>query len=113
MRDMVFRNLTSQDRRKRLVQATEVADAQGIHSVIRRHFIYMVREVTHHSEVKPAPYLFAVRDRNSKELKERFFCKIKGATKVAVHEKIYMVYFIHTINICLTVDECKPAQNAG
>ena len=113
MRDLVFRNLTSQDKRRRMIQATEVASAQGIHSVIRRHFIYMAREIKDNSVSKPVPYLFAVRDRNSRELRERFFCKIKGATKVAIHEKTYMVYFIHTIQICLTVDACNSAGNAG
>ena len=105
MRDLVFRNLTSPDRRKRVIVASETADSQGVHSVVRRHFIYLAKELKEDASFKMAPYLYALRERNTNDVRERFFCKIKGATKVAVNQKVFAVFFIHTIYVCLTTKE--------
>ena len=79
MRDLLFKNLTSLEHKRKIIASSEISDKEGVHSVIRRHFIYMVKEVKSQELEKPLPYLYVEKIRNTKEQKQKFFCKIKGS----------------------------------
>ena len=103
MRDLVFKNLTSIEKRRKVISSSEVTDNNGIHSVINRHFMYMVREVACGSEMpKPEPHVHVIKDRNTKDQRESFFCKIKGGVYVMHEEKVFLVNYMHTLRIQLT-----------
>jgi hypothetical protein len=108
MRDIVFKNLTSQDRKKRIIASCEVSEGQGIRSTIRRHFVCIVREVAQAQADKPLPEVFIIKERNHKEHQERFFCKIKGNVYALANQKLYSVAFVHSLRICLSA---APAHN--
>jgi len=57
MRDLLFKNLTSTDKKRRIIASYETSDNQGVHSVIRRHFIYVIKEINNSNMQKPKPYL--------------------------------------------------------
>jgi hypothetical protein len=109
MRDLLFKNLTSQDRKKRIIASSEIVDKQGVHSVIRRHFIYMLKEIKneHHIE-KPLPYLYVLKEHNTIEHKEKFFCKIKGSFCAINKGKLFLVVFMHSLKIDLVTSPVKP-----
>jgi hypothetical protein len=102
MRDLIFKNLTSEDKRKRIVSSTETIDRQGIHSIIRRHFVYVVREVQEFNPQHSDPRVFIFKERNSREQKERFYCKIKGDLRTINNGKLFLVQYIHSLKINLT-----------
>jgi hypothetical protein len=101
MREMVFRNLTSDDRRKRIIATSEVADREGVRSFIRRHFICMVKEVKDTNE-RPQPSVYVLKEHNSRKQKEKFFCRIKGSVYAQHKGKLYLIIFAHSLNITLT-----------
>ena len=101
MRDLLFKNLTSNDRKRKVISSSEISDKEGVRSVIRRHFICMVREVTSESIDKPAPYLYVLKEHNSKDHKEKFFCKIKGSVCALNQGKVYLIVFMHSLRIDL------------
>lgn len=104
MRDLVFKNLTSEDRKRKVVCATEVTEQEGVRSTIRRHFICFVREIKHKPHLgKPGSYLYVVKERNTKERKERFFCKMKGSIHAVHNGKAYLIIFMHTLKIDLSL----------
>lgn len=101
MRDLLFKNLTSSDRKRRIIVSSEIVDRQGVRSSIRRHFIYLIKEIKENSIEKPKPYLYVLKVHNSKEQKERFFCKVKGSI-CAVHKgKVFLIIFMHSLKIDL------------
>ena len=101
MRDLLFKNLTSNDRKKRVISSSEVIDKQGMHSVIHRHFICMVKEVKAQEVKKPLPYLYVLKERNTKEHKEKFYCRIKGSVLAVNGDKFYLIIFTHSLRINL------------
>ena len=101
MRDLLYKNLTSVDRSRKVIASSEIADKQGIHSVVRRHFAYMVKQVENTSITKPQPYLYVLKQRNTQKKQDRFFCKIKGSMFAINSGKIYLIYFLHTLSIKL------------
>jgi len=105
MRDLLYKNLTSADRSRRVIASSEITDKEGVHSVVRRHFACMVRQVENAEVAKPAPYLYVLKERNTLEKRERFFCKIKGSMLAVNKDKHFLVVFVHTLNIQLTAIE--------
>ena len=101
MRDLLFKNLTSQNGSRKVISSSEVMDKQGIRSVISRHFICIVREVKDKRDKQLTPSVHIVKERNSKEHKERFFCKIKGGVYAVNKDKLYLVLFMHSLKINL------------
>lgn len=106
MRDLLYKNLTSGDRKRKIIATRETVDKEGVHSVVRRHFAYMIKEIRDPQQVdRPQPYFFVLKERRTKQCREHFFCKAKGSL-LAVHEnRLFLVLFIHTLNIELTSSE--------
>lgn len=102
MRDIVFKNLTSENRKRKVIASSEVTNKEGIHSVIHRHFICVIKEIVGKQGPRPAPYMHVLKERNSRERRERFFCKIKGSVYAVNKDKLYLILFMHTLNITLT-----------
>lgn len=112
MRDLLYKNLTSADRKRRVIASSEITDKEGVHSVVRRHFSCMIKQVEKSDVVKPAPYLYVLKERNTREKREHFFCKIKGSLLATNKNKIFLVVFIHTLSIQLTANE-KLSEQIG
>jgi hypothetical protein len=101
MRNLVYKNLTSAEKKRRIISTTEVGETQGVHSVIRRHFVYMVRQVTGQEEAI-APQIRVIKERNRRLHEERFYCKVKGMVFAVHNEKRFKVTFIHSLRISLS-----------
>lgn len=101
MRDLVFKNLTSSQRRRKILASSEVTDKEGMRSIIHRHFVYIIREVKDAPTEKPLPYLYVLKEQNTKEQREKFFCKMKGSLYTINKGKLYLIIFMHTLKVNL------------
>jgi hypothetical protein len=101
MRNLLFKNLTSQDRRRKIISSTEIIDKQGVCSIIHRHFVCLVKEVKENKTEKPLPYLYVLKEHNSREQKEKFFCKIKGSVYAISNGRLFLILFMHSLKIDL------------
>ena len=101
MRDLLFKNLTSTDRKRRIIASSEIVDRDGVHSIIRRHFICLIREIEDNKIHKPLPYLYVLKEHNTKEQKEKFFCRMKGSILVVSSGKLFLVLFMHSLKVSL------------
>lgn len=101
MRDLLFKNLTSGDKRRKILSSSEVSDKEGVRSVIHRHFVCIIKEMEDKELAKPKPYMYVLKEHNSVQQKEKFFCRIKGSI-CAVHKgRLYLLLFMHSLKICL------------
>ena len=102
MRDLLFKNLVSHDHKRKVIASSETMDKEGVRSVIRRHFICMIREINNIDDIqRPLPQLHVIKEHNEREHKERFFCKIKGSLCVMHESKTFLVVFMHSLRIDL------------
>ena len=102
MRDLVFKNLISQDRRRRIIASSEISDAHGMHSVIRRHFICLVKEANARAATGTLPYMRVLKEHNSKEQKKKFFCRVKGSFYFNANGRRFIALFTHSLKISLS-----------
>jgi hypothetical protein len=102
MRDLLFKNLTSNDKRRKVIASSEIVDRQGVRSVIRRHFACIVKEVKDNQVQRPLPYLYVLKEHNNKKYKERFFCRIKGSIFAVNNGRLFLILFMHSLKIDLS-----------
>ncbi|HNW39428.1 MAG TPA: hypothetical protein PL125_01830 [Candidatus Omnitrophota bacterium] len=102
MRDLLYKNLTFSDRGRKIIATSEIADKEGVHSVVRRHFAYIIRPIKADQLVNPQPYLYVIKEKNTKEKREHFFCKVKGSILAVNQGNFFQILFVHTLNVNLT-----------
>jgi len=113
MRDLLYKNLTSTDRTRKVITSSEITDKQGVHSVVRRHFACRIKQIDSLEAPNPSPYLYVIKERNTKQKREHFFCKLKGNVLTKNNEKLFLVTFVHTLNIELTASDNKLSAQLG
>ena len=101
MRDLLFKNLTSNDKKRKILASSEIADRQGVRSIIRRHFVCIVKEIKDSQIQRPSPYLYILKERNTRDHKEKFFCRIKGSLCAVSNGRLFLVLFMHSLKITL------------
>jgi hypothetical protein len=109
MRDMVFKNLTSDDKRKRVLWASETINEDGILTKIHKYLIYIIKEVDKKEPRNTErPEIFVQKCRDNKEKTEKFQIKIKGGVYCVTKQKCFLVSFCHTLKI----DLCRSPEQA-
>ncbi|RJO63863.1 MAG: hypothetical protein C4540_05955 [Candidatus Omnitrophota bacterium] len=103
MRDLLFKAITSSDKKRKALSSSETYDRQGVRNVIRRHLVCIAREIKDASSVeRPLPYMYVLRIINHKEQKEKFFCRIKGSVLLFNSGKLFIVSFMHSLKISIS-----------
>jgi len=110
MRDLLFKNLTSNDKKRRIIATSEVTQKQGVRSTIHRHFVSIVKEVKDNQVEKPTSYIYVLRERNAREQRERFFCRIKGSMYMVNNGKLFLILFMHSLKISLVATAIKSVS---
>lgn len=114
MRDLLFKNLTSQDHKRRTISFSEVVDNSGVRTIVRRHFIYFIKELAKDEEqVQSSPSLAVLKERNTKARTEKFVCKMKGSICITNNEKVYKIFFLHSLKICLFAIPNNPMSKVS
>ena len=101
MRDLLFKNLTSEDKKRKILTSSEITDKQGVRSIIHRHFVCIVKEIKDKQISKPQPYLYVLKERNNREQREKFFCRIKGSICAVHKDRLFLILFMHSLKISL------------
>jgi hypothetical protein len=111
MRDMVFKNLTSVDKKKRVLWASETINEDGILTKIHKYLIYIIKEVDKNEAVETEkPQIHIMKCRDNIEKTEKFQIKMKGGIYCFAKEKCFFVNFCHTlkIDLCKAPEEILP-----
>ncbi|MGE5308563.1 MAG: hypothetical protein ACM3OC_05740 [Deltaproteobacteria bacterium] len=101
MRNLLFRNMTSGDRHRKVLSSSEIVDKDGVRTVVHRHFVYLVREMDKKPDEVEQPCLAVIKERNSREKFERFYCRMKGCMVVLNNGRLFKINFMHSLRICL------------
>jgi hypothetical protein len=101
MRDLLFKNLTSSDKKRRIIVSSETVDKQGVRSIIQRHFVCIVKEINYNDARRPLSHLYVIKEHNTKEQKEKFFCRIKGSVYAISNGRLFLILFAHSLKINL------------
>lgn len=108
MRDILFKELTSSDKRKRLFSICEAVEKDGILTKVERRSIYLIKEKEQIKELKDLPRVSVFKVCNTQRQEERLSWKVVGNFYVVTEERIFYIIFIHSFKIEAAV---IPIQN--
>jgi len=99
MRDLIFKNLTSDDKRKRVLQAQETISDNGVLTKIKRGFVCLVRPITEVKNRVEQPEVYIIKSCDTKLKREKMFLKIKGGLYAVNKGELYFLSFCHSLRI--------------
>jgi hypothetical protein len=100
MKDMLMKNLTSQDHRKKILFSKETSDENGVRVTIHRHFIYLIRNVDKEPQTEdPRRTVNVLKYHNSKEHVDKFFCRVKGTIYAVANGRVYHIFFLNSFRL--------------
>jgi len=104
MRDLVFKNLTSKNKSRKILFEKEAFSEDGIATNIQKHLIYFMHEFKDSADLakKNNYQLFIVKRKDTIHKTETFFVKMKGGIITKVDNKMYIVNFLHSLTIKLS-----------
>ena len=101
MRNLLFKNITSRDKRQKVLSSSELTEQDGLRTNVSRHLVCRVLEVAKAEAFLPTPALYVVKKRDTEFNTEAFYCQIKGKMYLTTENKLYLVSFIHSLRIRL------------
>ncbi|MBU1998842.1 MAG: hypothetical protein ABIG46_04480 [Candidatus Omnitrophota bacterium] len=110
MRDILYKNLTSNNKKRKIISSSEILDKDGFHYIIHRHFVYMVREIDKIYNQLPQPYMYVYKEKSSKNNSETFFCRLKRSIVLSNDNQLFLVNFMHSLKINLTASSNATSQ---
>lgn len=113
MRELLFKNLTSEDHKKRDLFVQESVEKDGILAMTTRRCLYFVKEIIHIDnpmDLKKIAEAKAKTDGNKRHfhvLKEhdsnlgidKLMCKVAGTFYAIVNDYLYCIVFIHIFKV--------------
>ncbi|MCM8791898.1 MAG: hypothetical protein NC826_01950 [Candidatus Omnitrophica bacterium] len=109
MRQIIFKNLTSPDRRKKIIVNNELFEKSGVRTSISRHLICLVRKVNPQEKIiQPVPYLYILKECNHQKQLERFIFRFKGSIYTISGDNLYLITFLHSLKIHMNVLNRQP-----
>ncbi|NQV04596.1 MAG: hypothetical protein HQ532_03765 [Candidatus Omnitrophica bacterium] len=117
MREMVYKNLTSGNKKRKDLFISEITEKNGIKTVTQRHSIYVIN--SHNKFGNPAElaqwkdkvpmiarrHIFFFKKHDTKEKKDSFVCDIVGKFYAVIKNEVYSIGFKHSFEV-----DFQPAQ---
>ncbi len=103
MREIVVKNITSENKRKKDLYITEIVEKNGLKTITRRHSLYILRR---HNKIgdpnelivnqsglemnnKTKRHVFIFKKQDTKHKKESFICDVVGKFYAVVKDEFY------------------------
>ncbi len=117
MREILYKNLTNLDSKKRDLYIREVVERDGITARIEKRCIYFVREIIcikdpsdleclkslkETNEAWKKRHFHVLRNHNSNTGEDKLTCKVAGTLYAIIGQYVFCVAFIHSLKIDLS-----------
>ena len=112
MRELLFKNLTSDNKRRKDLYITETVEKNGVKTITRRHSVYIIgghtrikdkNQLMHYKTDIPIPatkrHVFIFKKRDTKQKKDSFVCDVVGKFYAVVQKELYSIAFKHSFEI--------------
>ncbi len=113
MRELVFKNLTSQDHKKRDVFVQETVEKNGVTASSERRCLYFIKDKISINNPADLAKLAQVKKENQEHKRcfhvlkvhdtktgtDKLICKLKGTFYAVVGKTVYCIVFVHSFKI--------------
>jgi len=111
MREMIYKNLTSDNKRRKDLFISETTEKNGVKTVTQRHSIYIInghnkfddpKELAHWKNKAPVSarrHIFIFKKHDTKEKKDSFVCDVVGKFYAVIKNEVYSIGFKHSFEV--------------
>ena len=111
MRELVFKNLTSIDKKRRDLLISETVEHNGIRTITKRHSVYIIgshkkidmdngqAEIEAIQSNQNKRHVFIYKKKNTKQGKDSFVCDVIGRFDAVIKDELYSITFKHTFEM--------------
>ena len=112
MRELLFKNLTSTDKKRKDLYISETIEHNGVKTVTQRHSMYIINghQTIHNTEElielhsklpvnSDRRHVFIFKKRDTKLKKESFICDVVGKFYAIVKNELYSITFKHSFEV--------------
>ncbi|MFH1782681.1 MAG: hypothetical protein ABH848_03595 [Candidatus Omnitrophota bacterium] len=112
MRELVFKNLTSIDKKRRDLYISEVIENNGVKTITKRHSVYIIGKPADMNSqkglestsqtVSKSPskrHVFIFKKHDTKSKKDSFVCDVVGQFYAVCKNGLYPITFKHSFEI--------------
>ena len=112
MRELIFKNLTSLNKKRRDLFISETVERNGIKTITKRHSIYIIGKHAKFGDIEnfletkdafPSDYnkrhVFIYKKKDTKLGKDSFVCDVVGRFCAVIEEEAYAIAFKHSFEI--------------
>ena len=111
MRELLFKNMTSLEKGRKILSLSETSSQNGIMTRIQRRFVYVIKEDSAADEIVAPPQFYIIKHRDTKQKTEEVFIRIKGQLCTVNANKIYLIQFCNSLRINLSMAAEAPQSN--
>lgn len=101
MRDLLFKNIISADKKRRVLVSQETSQKNGVLTSVQRKLVCLVKEMDRASAPVSSPQIVVVKERNNGLGYQRFFCRMKGQLYAVNNGHLFLIIFSHSLKINL------------
>jgi len=116
MREVVFKNLTSLNSRKKDIVLTEAFEKNGVLAKTERRCFYFIRNITNiegnnnidkwidanSGGKKNARRFHIFKEHNDASNTDKVVCRIEGEFYAVLNDAVYTIGFLHYFKVCFT-----------
>ncbi|MFA4992072.1 MAG: hypothetical protein WC569_05795 [Candidatus Omnitrophota bacterium] len=111
MRELLFKNITSGNKKRRDLFLSETVERNGVKTTTRRHSIYIVEGTSKFDTLQELSewkknvdatnkrHVFILKKRDSQSKKDTFICDVVGKFYAVNEQDIYAIAFKHSFEI--------------
>lgn len=111
MRELLFKNITSDNKRRRDLIVSETSERNGVKTVTQRHSMYILDSCTKFNTleelaewkknigVNKKRHIFILKRHDTKLRKDTFICDVVGKFYAVTNQDIYAIAFKHSFEI--------------
>ncbi len=111
MRELVFKNLISNDKKRKDLFISETFEKDGVKTITQRHSVYLINNRNSFSDPKKLAqwkcnaslnnkrHIFIFKKHNTKEKKDSFVCDVVGKLYAVIKNEVYSIGFKHSFEI--------------
>jgi len=114
MREMVFKNLTSVNSRKKDITLKEMFERNGVMAKTERRCFYFIKDITHLQTYEDVQKwlnckndiaiagkrnFYIYKEHNDDVCEDKVMCKIAGTFYAVINKDVYTIAFLHSFKV--------------
>jgi len=99
IKEMLFRNLSSMDRKRRIFSSCVVNQGKDYTTTTERKYTYLIKKIGHHYDKTLEAHIFIRKQRDTNKHMQIVNCLLKGSFYACGTDCLFLIRYAHSLEI--------------